>query len=244
MLLNNLSNDIAADWDDMHRHSPAPRHRRRIILKLLSNIQFNDYLDAGCAQGYLVHEIAQRHKAKGYGCDLSPLVIADNKKRFPKAEFSVVNIESERWVDNRQFDVVISSEVIEHIADWKAAVNHLANMSRKYLLITVPGGVRRPIDIKVGHYRHFNGSEIISELNTLGFSCEPVIRHGFPIHSLYKRLINFASPDKIYTAFSGETKYSPFQKAVSNFLYYLFYLNDLFNGGEQVFIFAKRNGAE
>lgn len=241
MLLNNLSADVAAGWDDMHRYSPAPRHRRKMILKILSKINFDTCLDAGCAQGYLLQQIiAKFPSVKGHGCDLSPLVIEDNKTRFPECTFNVVDIEKNTWPEPKQFDVVICTEVIEHISDWKSAVQHLANMSKHYLLVTVPGGKIRAIDKKVGHYRHFSGDDLVAEIETHGFSCEPIVRQGFPVHSLYKKLINAFAPEEIYAAFSGEKKYSFMQKSISNALYYLFHINYFFNRGEQIFILAKK----
>src|SRR5947209_2086163 len=46
--------NVVADWDDAHRYTPAPRHRRRLILKWVSGLDFADVLDAGCAQPYLL----------------------------------------------------------------------------------------------------------------------------------------------------------------------------------------------
>ncbi len=39
--------DEVAAWDDAHRYTPAPRHRRRLLLKLIGTLDFSDVLDAG-----------------------------------------------------------------------------------------------------------------------------------------------------------------------------------------------------
>lgn len=241
MLLNMLSTDVAATWDDMHRYSPAPRHRREIIVQLLSKLEFNDCLDAGCAQGYLLQKVTSQFGVQGYGCDISCKVIEDNKNRFSNCEFAVLDIEKEQWIAEKQFDVVISSEVVEHIENWRNAIKNLTSMSRRYLILTVPSGKVRHIDEKVGHYRHFEGPELVAELEKNGFTCQRVMKHGFPFHSIYKRLINWISPESIYAAYSGEKKYSFWQKFISNFLYTLFYINYLFKSGDQLIILAERN---
>ncbi len=58
----------------------------------------------------------------------------------------------------------------------------------------------------VGHSYHFQGPELASELQELGCEIVQLRRWGFPIHSLYKILINKLSPEKLYGSFS-ETHY-------------------------------------
>jgi SAM-dependent methyltransferase len=235
--------EVAASWDQSHKYSPAPRHRRNIILKLLDKLEFSECLDAGCAQPYLLNDISNRYKVKAYGCDISQKVIASNKKNFPNCDFMALDLASDTWIDGKQFDLVISSEVIEHIENWQSAVKNLVRMAKQYVLITVPSGKRRPIDYKLGHYRHYTGDELKAEIEKNGFEVISFIKHGFPMHSLYKRLINFIAPDKIYNAFSSERKYSLLQKIISQTLYYLFYINYFFNSGDQIFVLAKNKKA-
>ena len=232
--------EIAADWDHSHRYSPAPRHRRKIIMNWLNKIKFSDCLDAGCAQPYLLEEIVHRYHVKGYGCDISTKVIASNRNRLPQCEFLALDMASQPWPEGKQFDLVISSEVVEHIEDWQSAVKNLAQMAKRYLLITVPSGKVRPIDKMLGHYRHFQGDEIVAEIGKHGFKCLNVKKHGFPIHSLYKRLINAITPEKIYESFSGGKEYSFMQKIFSQILYLAFYIDYFFSTGNQLFILAER----
>ena len=98
----------------------------------------------------------------------------------------------------------------------------------------------RAIDKRVGHFRHFEGSELIEALQEQGFHCLRFIRHGFPMHSLYKRLINNIAPEKVYESFQGGKDYSFLQKLLSQILYVSFYINYLFSKGDQVIILAER----
>jgi hypothetical protein len=52
-------------------------------------------------------------------------------------------------------------------------------------------------------------------------------------------LINRTSPEKIYQAF-GSAKYGFFQKAVSQVLQVLFFINDLFPAGRLYLVLAER----
>jgi SAM-dependent methyltransferase len=234
--------NIAVHWDDAHRFSPAPRHRRRLLLKTIALLDFKNCLDAGCAQLYLLQEIVRRHHVTGYGCDISDQVIASNRSLAPDCNFITLDLATDVWPADRQFDLVLCSEVLEHIPDWKAALRNLARMSRKHLLITVPSGKIRHIDKLVGHHYHFNGQELEAELRSIGFSIKQIRRWGFPFHSLYKILINRFAADQIYASFTG-VQYGFLRQLFCNALYLLFYLNG-FNSGNQLIVLAQKSSAE
>lgn len=230
--------NIAAHWDDAHRFSPAPRHRRRLLLKMIDDLKFNDCLDAGCAQLYLLKEVVRRHRVAGYGCDISDQVIASNRKLAPDCDFITLDLSCAVWPQGHKFDLVVCSEVLEHIPDWQSALSNLARMSRKYLLITVPSGKIQHMDRLVGHHYHFKGQELAAELAKLGFSITDIRRWGFPFHSLYKTLINRIAPDQIYESFA-DVRYGFFRRLLCNSLYLLFYLNGFVNSGSQLILLAQ-----
>jgi len=147
-----------------------------------------------------------------------------------------------KWVDasdGRTFDVVVCSEVLEHIADWRAALDNVVAMTRRYLLVTVPGGRRRPMDAIVGHHRHFTVAELEEALRTAGLQPVSGRRWGFPLHTLYRWAISRVGADRMYDSF-GTERYSRAQIALSDALYGAFFVNDLFRGGDQVIVLARR----
>jgi SAM-dependent methyltransferase len=226
-------------WDDGHRYTPAPRHRRRILLRIMEGLDFQDVLDAGCAQPFLIGEIVSRFAVDAFGCDVSDQVVAENRRAFPGCQFETLDLTSEVWPDSRRFDLVVCSEVLEHLDDWRAALSNLVKMSRKHLLITVPGGPLRTMDRMVGHERHFPGPELVEALEALGCKVERQIRWGWPLHSAYKAAISRVSPSRLYESFSAGKPYGLAQKVVSELLFLLFHLNDLFEGGEQLIVHAR-----
>jgi hypothetical protein len=133
--------------------------------------------------------------------------------------------------------------VLEHIPEWQTAVANLVRMARKHLVITVPSGPIRVMDRMVGHHQHFQGPELVAALEAHGCTVRRVFRWGFPVHSLYKSLISCLAPDRLYTAFTGEQRYGPGKRFVSELLYRLFFLNDLFRGGNQLLLHATTDGA-
>jgi SAM-dependent methyltransferase len=230
--------NIVAAWDDAHRYTPAPRHRRRLILKMLHGLDFKDCLDTGCAQPFLLHAIMECFGVTGFGCDISDRVMAANRVILPKAQFRVLDLTRESWPDGRQFDLVVCSEVLEHIPNWQDAVANLVKMTRKHLLITVPSGPVRAMDQLVGHHRHFQGPELIAALERHGCTVRRERFWGFPLHSAYKALISNLSPARIYSSFSGGDTYGLGKRLFSHLLYGMFFLNDLGRSGNQLLVYA------
>jgi hypothetical protein len=231
--------DVSLEWKDAHKFSPAPRHRRRIIYSIIRRLEFVSCLDAGCAQPYLLDNLRRQGK-RVYGCDISRKVIEANRRDFPNVEFEVVDISRETYPLDKKFDLVISSEVLEHIADWRQALANLALMSKRYLLITAPSGKVHKIDRLVGHLRHYGFQELRQELERNNFKVVFHKNWGEPFHSLYKHLINALGYKGTYAHFACRS-YGFFEKLFSHFLYFLFYFNDIFPCGAQLFILAQRD---
>ena len=230
--------DVALEWSDGHRYSPAPRHRRRLLVKWMEALEFGDVLDAGCAQPFLLQDIVNRYHVPAYGCDLSPRVVAENQSVLPDCDFRVLDLARERWPEDRQFDLVVCSEVLEHIEDWEAALANVVRMARKHILITVPGGPLCAMDRIVGHHRHYQGTELTGVMEKLGCGIVRQRSWGWPLHSAYKASISLLSPDSLYRSFSGGARYGPVKKALSELLYRAFFANDLVGRGHQLLVLA------
>lgn len=231
--------NVVANWDEAHRRTPAPRHRRRLIVDIVRGLPVRDCLDAGCGQPYLLEALHGELGIETYGCDISDRVMAAIQGSDAAREFRVVDLSRETWPEGRRFDLVVCSEVLEHVPDWPAAVANLARMARKYVLITVPTGKVRTMDRMVGHTQHFAGPELIAALRANG--CEPLLvrRWGFPFHSLYRVAISSLGADRIYESFSGGERYGRGRRLVSDALYGLFFVNDLFRTGDEMIVLAR-----
>jgi SAM-dependent methyltransferase len=209
-------------WKDMIRYSPAPFHRRRLILKLAGEIPFDSVLDVGCGNGELLAAMSRRRRVtRVMGVDLAESVIADNRVSLPAFEFHQLDIGSS-WLPER-LDLVVCSEVIEHVADWRKALHHLRLMCAGHLILTVPSGRVFPIDRLMGHHRHFALDELCEGLRRSGFEPERAWQWGFPFHTLYKHLINL-SPEASVRRFSGGA-YSTADRAFATLVTGMFYLN-------------------
>jgi SAM-dependent methyltransferase len=231
--------NVVARWDDAHRWSPAPRHRRRLIVRALREAGATEVLDAGCGQPFLLAALRERLALPCYGCDVSDAVVRDPAWAGVADELRVVDLERETWPAGRTFDAVVCSEVLEHVGDWPAALHNLAAMARRHLLITVPGGRRRPMDAIVGHLRHFTVPQVEAALRAEGLSVVWARRWGWPLHTLYRWAISRMGAQRMYDAF-GTERYSRGQIALSNALYAAFFVNDAFARGDQILVLARR----
>jgi SAM-dependent methyltransferase len=231
--------NVVAAWGDAHRYSPAPRHRRRLIVSALRGLGVTEVLDAGCGQPFLLQAVRAQLGVPCYGCDISDAVVEDPAWAGIAEELRVVDLERETWPDGRTFDAVVCGELLEHIGDWRAALRNVAAMTRRHLLVTVPGGRRRPMDAIVGHHRHFTVADIADALRAEGLTPVSARRWGFPLHTFYRWAISRAGAERIYETF-GTERYSRAQIAVSDALYAGFFVNDAFRRGDQIVVVARR----
>ena len=100
--------NVVHGWDEAHRLSPAPRHRRRLVVDMVRDLGLRDCLDAGCGQPYLLEELQRELGIETYGCDLSDRTMEDSAGSRVAREFRVLDLSKEVWAD-RTFDLVILS---------------------------------------------------------------------------------------------------------------------------------------
>jgi len=96
-------------------------------------------LDAGCGEGFVAAYFAQRNPVLQLtGIDCSPEAIVYARQHFGQfASFLVGNVLHLPYADDA-FDVVVCSEVLEHVADWDRALAELVRVARTHVVVTVP----------------------------------------------------------------------------------------------------------
>lgn len=89
-------------------------------------------LDAGCGNGVVTNRLAERWDV--LGCDLSASAL-----RHVRAPTLVVDLAAIP-LEDRAFDLVLASDVIEHLPDsiYQRALAEIARVARRYVLIAVP----------------------------------------------------------------------------------------------------------
>jgi len=95
-------------------------------------------LDIGCGEGYVIKHLRERNgDILIEGIDNSTEVLDKARELNPGVNFIHGSIYSIPKVDN-SFDLVLASEVLEHLDEPEQAIEELKRVSRKYVIITVP----------------------------------------------------------------------------------------------------------
>ncbi len=223
-------------WYDMKEYGPASKHVRRIIFQLLSEIKFNSVLDIGCGVATLLDDISRSYPhVQLYGSEFSGDAVEIGKKRLPKAQLWQSDL-SQGTVPV-QTDLVTCIDVLEHIEDDLTAMKNLAAMTKKYALIVVPiGPLFEAERVRVGHVHGYSQAEFDGKLQATGFRIKKRILWGFPVYSLYRRLLHIL-PEKVTTG-----TFSPIKRFTSYLIYLALYLSLPFWGDRYFLVCEKVNG--
>jgi SAM-dependent methyltransferase len=223
-----------SQWDDMKKYGPFSRHLRRIIKNMIRPLAFESVLDVGCGQGSFLQELqAEFPNIKPYGIDISSSGVELARKRVFGGRFCVLDI-TEKVLDEK-CDLVVCSEVLEHIPDDIGALRNLRKMTSKYLVVSTPQGRMRRFEEQVGHVRNYAPGELVKKIEFSGFTTLSVVEWGFPFYSpLYR---NFLDP----TNSKGTTgEFGAMRKLIAKSIYVLFLLNS-YKRGDEIFVLAKVN---
>jgi ubiquinone/menaquinone biosynthesis C-methylase UbiE len=109
------------------------------------------FLDVGCGSGYLLSFISRkRQKLQLYGSDFSSRGVKIAQKRV-SAEFTTASIYDLPYQDH-EFDVVTTTEVLEHLSDIDKAVSELSRVTKTLSLNILPYKDYVPSDEHVAEY--------------------------------------------------------------------------------------------
>jgi SAM-dependent methyltransferase len=232
---------IWPQMSDYIRYNPGARHRRRHIFSFLDRLRFRSLLDVGCGNAELLRLIEGRYPGVALtGVDLSAVVVADNARRAPQMRFAVANVEVDPLPG--PVDVIVCSEVLEHLHDPLAALCHLrdALLPGGHAVLTTPTGKVHATERHFGHTKHPTVEELRRDCEAAGFEVVELLNWGFPMYRLTKWATNLR-PDEALTRFAGERPYGIFEKAVSSTLTLVNALNlDRSPAGVQLFALVRR----
>jgi SAM-dependent methyltransferase len=183
--------------------SPASFHRRRLIRRLIAKHAplAHRVLDAGAGPGQLVAELSLHFPgARVAAADVSPRSLELTRARCPNAETFLLDLASSGFLVEQagrlgSFDLVVCSEVLEHLADDALGLQRLRELLEPggYLVVTVPGGKMSRFDVAIGHQRHYGLRELERRLEQNGFSVVTAMAWGFPFQNLYRSAVRVAS---------------------------------------------------
>lgn len=110
--------------------------RSHQILKTLAHLQFSSMLDVGGAEGYKAGLISKLFGARSINSDISTVACKRGVRIFgiPSVSADIGNLP----FGDGEFDVVLCSETLEHVADPGAAIFELMRIAKFALIVTVP----------------------------------------------------------------------------------------------------------
>ena len=100
--------------------------RLKPIIQIINKLPKGTILDVGCMDDYILKRISPEFDY--YGIDDEPL--CNNKK--------IIQSKIEEFTKNKKFDIVICTEVLEHLDDPVEAISKLKKISKRFILISVP----------------------------------------------------------------------------------------------------------
>jgi ubiquinone/menaquinone biosynthesis C-methylase UbiE len=109
-----------------------------VLLDEVRKLKPKSILDVGCGEGFTLNKIKQANICKKlYGIEFLDVAIALGKKIHPTIPIRKADIYKIPYKDN-SFDLVICTEVLEHLEDPEKALLELKRVSSKYLILSVP----------------------------------------------------------------------------------------------------------
>lgn len=127
-----------------HTH-PNPLFRALIagfnarLLALADATRPQSVLEVGCGEGFLLKYLAERRPGwRLAGCDISASAVGYARQQCPQSVSLRVGDIYRLPIPPASFDLVICSEVLEHLDNAQAALAELKRVSRGHVLVTVP----------------------------------------------------------------------------------------------------------
>jgi len=151
-------------------------------------------LDVGCGDGtllYLLKKSLKRCKFKLYGIDSSKPALKVAKEKNPQVNF-IKGKATDLKYRNNTFDLVISSDVIEHLNNGEKMIKELRRVCKKNGFVIVGTPIRiteQPID-KL-HIKEYYPNEFKQMFRKYFSSIKLIKSHPLLFYLLYKQPVNF-----------------------------------------------------
>jgi len=168
------------------------------ILNALSNYSFESFVDVGGAEGYTTHLVRKLFNAHVISTDLSETACKRTKEIF-NIEAVACDIHKLPFNDN-ELDIVLCSETIEHVSDYRSAVKELLRITKNVLIITVPHECPEEVELNIknriphGHINYFD-IHTLDYLKQEGYSVK-FERTLSPLLVIFKVLAEGTNKDK------------------------------------------------
>lgn len=108
------------------------------LISLAKPLEPISILDAGCGEGFSLAKLAEKGIGKDLlGIDGSEVALELGHQLFPSLNLTQGNIYSLPY-KNDSFDLVVCTEVLEHLQNAEKAVSEVLRTTKKYAIFSVP----------------------------------------------------------------------------------------------------------
>jgi SAM-dependent methyltransferase len=232
---------------DWQWYEPSLRNITHLILKNIPRTR-GRVLDVGCGTGRVSFAIArQGYEVTGIDIEKRVIDIASKIQGLSSCNpnFKVLDFCDPEMVLSEFYDIVVCSEVLEHIKNYHCIIDNIFKTLKKggYVIITVPYDPDKwsVLDEYGGHVRRFTISEIKNDLSQ--FFRIKIYITGFPFYRMLVRayLIKIKISKQTH---SNETLWnSHFMKWIAKFLYFFMRIDNLFaftRWGDALIVVAQK----
>lgn len=187
-----MSRDYADYWSSLkasHGRHPANLFRYELIAGELRrwNLRPQQVIDCGCGDGSLLKVVSARVPCgEKYGLDIADSVPEGLRSsvRFQQQDLGQPVPD---WMRG-QFDLVLCSEVIEHVENDGAVLDNLFQLTRPggYVVLTTQTGRIYRTEQFLGHLRHYELGGLCRRVEATGLEIRKAFRCGWPWLNLQK----------------------------------------------------------
>jgi SAM-dependent methyltransferase len=130
------------NWQKYQNKNPL---QQRLIGRFLAQVKaivaplpIHTVLDVGCAEGFVLNALRQtRPDLSVAGLDFDDAALGRGRRMFPDMPLAQADI-LRVPCPTSAFDLVLCTEVLEHLPDPAAGLRELGRVSRQYCLLSVP----------------------------------------------------------------------------------------------------------
>lgn len=157
-------NKISDTWESVINTTETNKRLHIVFDILLKNIPIHgkSFLEVGCGLGYF-SQMASKKGAQVTGIDIGEQLVEKCRLKIKKGTFLAASANDLPFQDH-SFDILLSTEVIEHVVYQEKAINEIIRVTKPggYIVLTTPNRLFKPVFdlLSITGIRPYQGNEV------------------------------------------------------------------------------------